>query len=165
MSASPVAFPVLPEPSWLWRGLVGGCPPQGMPYCWVGKCPPCMSGRCSPQVQCWWVNHGHTGSNRRSGTHLKAFWLIKQHRILPKIIREDSVTIGMDYLKSKYSKDTDIDDVNGINQTTHHVYNFGKHVSIVSWQTTSPLFAYCWVNVANAESAYKQLIEYYCWQL
>ena len=32
-------------------------------------------------------------------------------------IREDSVNIGMDYQKSKYSEDTDIDDVNDINQT------------------------------------------------
>ena len=84
--------------------------------------------------------------------------------------------IGMDYQKSKYSEDTDIDDVNGINQATQHVYNFGKSfvlswilhhfkLTIVSWQTTSPLFAYYRINAANAESACKQSIEYYCSQL
>ena len=48
---------------------------------------------------------------------LFTFLLIQQHRILPIIFREDSVIMGKDYQKSKYSEDTDIDDVNGINQT------------------------------------------------
>jgi len=49
---------------------------------------------------------------------LFTFWLIKQHRILPIIIGEDSVIIGMDNQISKYSKETGIDDINGIKQTT-----------------------------------------------
>jgi len=34
------------------------------------------------------------------------------------------VIIGMDFQKFKYCEDTDSDDVNGINQTTQHVYKF-----------------------------------------
>jgi len=62
-------------------------------------------------------------------------YAVNQHLILPIIVREDLVIIGMDYQKFKYCEDTDIDDVNGINQTTQHVYNFEACFTIVTWHT------------------------------